>query len=828
MPDEFQFDVFLSHSAKDKPVVRELAARLKKDGVHVWLDEEQIKPGDSIPAKIEEGLEHSRVLVLCMSAHAFGSDWAQLEAGTFRFRDPLNKERRFIPLRLDDAPIKGSLAQFLYINWCQVDCEQEYAKLLEACRHPAPWPQSKKPGMQCANRIQNSNKSSVSDAEISQLLRQVTSARRNEWNRLRADFEAQAKLYPDLKLQIFCIGINGAFPKGEYNQPNHMINLWQYYGDGDEARNRLATSEFTKFGVMGAEITAYGIVLGKETELFCRMASRAGSLLPNNIDDLVLKNIRRINAKSPASIVVANRNPLAKWLNLLMIATVNSCPERYESGRLAIDPFAASLTAFDFYLTLSDTEQKEGGWNFARPEEVVVDRDSRDDFPARIKDTLARRVGMRCSNPACQRMTSGPQSDPNKAINIGVAAHITGASAGGPRYAPSLSKRERSSIKNGIWLCQNCSKLVDNDARRYTVELLQTWKKQAESDALGLIESGRDSAPAPRNQRFKTGLEDNSIKLEVTASLALENTDTRHGLLTIKALNSGTKVARIRRVAVVLMPDDLIKGSTIVPVSSELNIGQKQAVVTIEGDEDMHEWQQVLRFKPNFKVHEKEGERYGKGYIELTSGKRVEFEFLLLSDSAWDLLTAPIAPIFDGKMGHKCSHCGFIFLTQANIITVTCPKCKNVDHLRPKPGTVVLAKQQEKTAMAASAIRTAYLKIIGSCEDCTVLIEDKNMEKLRATQQNFQNDVNQFWQTFELNKVYLPENIESDIRVIVNTCVQYVRTCDRVQTLIDSKPTGNGQKMVDAQYLQIEKLEESINAMRPKIEAHFRRLLAGQ
>jgi hypothetical protein len=40
-----------------------------------------------------------------------------LEAGTFRFRDPLNKERLFIPLRLDATPIKGSLAQFLYINW---------------------------------------------------------------------------------------------------------------------------------------------------------------------------------------------------------------------------------------------------------------------------------------------------------------------------------------------------------------------------------------------------------------------------------------------------------------------------------------------------------------------------------------------------------------------------------------------------------------------------------------------------------------------------------------------------------------------------------------
>jgi len=134
MPNDFKYDVFISHSAKDKPVVRELANRLKKDGLRVWFDEWELKPGDSIPAKIEEGLEGSRVLVLCMSANAFGSDWAQLEAGTFRFRDPLNKERRFIPLRLDEAPIRGSLTQFLYMNWLPQDREQEYPKLLEACR----------------------------------------------------------------------------------------------------------------------------------------------------------------------------------------------------------------------------------------------------------------------------------------------------------------------------------------------------------------------------------------------------------------------------------------------------------------------------------------------------------------------------------------------------------------------------------------------------------------------------------------------------------------------------------------------------------------------
>jgi hypothetical protein len=105
---QFQFDVLLSHSAKDKAVVRALAERLRRDGLKVWFEE---------PAKIEEGLEQSRVLVLCMSANAFGAEWAKLEAGTFRFRDPQNKERRFVPLRLDGAPIEESLAQFKYVDW---------------------------------------------------------------------------------------------------------------------------------------------------------------------------------------------------------------------------------------------------------------------------------------------------------------------------------------------------------------------------------------------------------------------------------------------------------------------------------------------------------------------------------------------------------------------------------------------------------------------------------------------------------------------------------------------------------------------------------------
>jgi WD40 repeat protein len=134
--DPFSFDLFLSYSSKDKVLVRQIAERLRADGLRIWFDEWELHPGDSIPASIEEGLEHSRVLVLCMSANAFGSEWSRLEAGTFRFRDPLNKERRFIPVRLDEAPVAGSLAQFLYVDWRADLRDREYAKLLDACRPP--------------------------------------------------------------------------------------------------------------------------------------------------------------------------------------------------------------------------------------------------------------------------------------------------------------------------------------------------------------------------------------------------------------------------------------------------------------------------------------------------------------------------------------------------------------------------------------------------------------------------------------------------------------------------------------------------------------------
>ena len=107
----------------------------------------------------------------------------------------------------------------------------------------------------------------------------------------------------------------------------------------------------------------------------------------------------------------------------------------------------------------------------------------RHDFSTSAKDLLASRVGFKCSNPGCRQPTSGPRKDPSGAVNVGVAAHITAAAPGGPRYNADLTPEKRSSAANGIWLCQNDAKLIDNDVDQYSVDCLRRWKIQAEEAA---------------------------------------------------------------------------------------------------------------------------------------------------------------------------------------------------------------------------------------------------------------------------------------------------------------------------------------------------------
>ena len=105
----------------------------------------------------------------------------------------------------------------------------------------------------------------------------------------------------------------------------------------------------------------------------------------------------------------------------------------------------------------------------------------RDDFTKRTITEIAKGVGYRCSNPECRRPTVGANAAQDGAIIIGVAAHICAASPGGPRYNAAQTPEARRSKENGLWLCQNCGRLIDADPDKFTTEKLTKWKRDAQT-----------------------------------------------------------------------------------------------------------------------------------------------------------------------------------------------------------------------------------------------------------------------------------------------------------------------------------------------------------
>ncbi|WP_031160000.1 HNH endonuclease [Streptomyces durhamensis] len=92
--------------------------------------------------------------------------------------------------------------------------------------------------------------------------------------------------------------------------------------------------------------------------------------------------------------------------------------------------------------------------------------------------TLARGgcYAPRCGAPTVRIIDGKP------VLNLDIA-HIRALKAGGKRYDPSWSLEERNSFANLLLLCNVHHKRVDGvDGEKYTVEILEGWKRVREAD----------------------------------------------------------------------------------------------------------------------------------------------------------------------------------------------------------------------------------------------------------------------------------------------------------------------------------------------------------
>jgi hypothetical protein len=115
--DEEARVAFLSHSSKDKQFVRKLAADLVANGVKVWIDEQRILVGDSIPEKIAQGLAESDFFLIILSEYSVSSDWVKKELSGALVREIERRKVTVLPIKLDNAKIPDSIMEKKYADF---------------------------------------------------------------------------------------------------------------------------------------------------------------------------------------------------------------------------------------------------------------------------------------------------------------------------------------------------------------------------------------------------------------------------------------------------------------------------------------------------------------------------------------------------------------------------------------------------------------------------------------------------------------------------------------------------------------------------------------
>jgi hypothetical protein len=105
------YDVFLSHHSSDKPWVIALKAALVERGVSVWLDRDEIRPGDLFVEALSDGVASSRSLAIIVSPASVRSKWVTEEyQRALVLANSSTAELRIIPCLLRGAELPGFLA----------------------------------------------------------------------------------------------------------------------------------------------------------------------------------------------------------------------------------------------------------------------------------------------------------------------------------------------------------------------------------------------------------------------------------------------------------------------------------------------------------------------------------------------------------------------------------------------------------------------------------------------------------------------------------------------------------------------------------------------
>lgn len=94
-----EYDVFISHASEDKMnLAKPLYEALVAAGVAVWFDKSELKLGDGLRRKIDEGLARSRYGIVILSPSFLAKQWPQNELGALMARETESGTKAILPI----------------------------------------------------------------------------------------------------------------------------------------------------------------------------------------------------------------------------------------------------------------------------------------------------------------------------------------------------------------------------------------------------------------------------------------------------------------------------------------------------------------------------------------------------------------------------------------------------------------------------------------------------------------------------------------------------------------------------------------------------------
>lgn len=113
-------DVFLCHTSKDKqPYVYPFIAELKKAGISYWIDEAEIKWGDTITKKVDEGLRISKFVLVFLTENFVGKPWPEAELASALNKENSRGEKVVLPIIIGNKDVIFDRYQLLSGKSCK-------------------------------------------------------------------------------------------------------------------------------------------------------------------------------------------------------------------------------------------------------------------------------------------------------------------------------------------------------------------------------------------------------------------------------------------------------------------------------------------------------------------------------------------------------------------------------------------------------------------------------------------------------------------------------------------------------------------------------------